>query len=405
MKPFSRYLANMLIVAISCTATIHATPVAETHKPQEQLIRSVILSRHGVRSPTQAPEKLAAWADKPWPAWPVAPGELTPRGYELVLAQWRALKPELSKYALLPENGCPAPEHYSLIADKDQRTVRTAMAISEGLFPNCGIEPEQGSRYNRLFHPDATAYKHLDRQSALEEVRDRLQALENDPAITSALDRIQEITGCCSIPSQQRQNIPLEKLATMISINTANARFAITGKWPIASTLAEIMLLEYGQWPGKNAGWGQADQTVLQEIVPLHDRIFDAIHRTPALAKAGNSELLRHIRDTLLSDTSPALSILVGHDTNIAGIGGLLDIGWNLPGQGPNSIFPGSFIHFGLWQKADGSREVRIDYHAPTYLTLHTEPAPVVLPEYVHASKPAYTPEVFSQTVDDACAP
>ena len=405
MKPFSRYLATILISVLSCTTAIQAEPVAEMQKPQEQLIRSVILSRHGIRSPTQSPEKLAAWADKPWPIWPVAPGELTQRGYELVLAQWRALRPELSKYALLPENGCPAPGHYSLIADKDQRTVRTAMAISEGLFPNCDIVPEQGSLYNRLFHPDTAAYKHLDRQAALEEVHDRLQPLENDPGIRSALERIQEITGCCSVPSLQKQNLPLEKLATMISINTANARFAITGKWPIASTLAEIMLLEYGQWPDKKAGWGQVDRTVLQEIVPLHDRIFDAIHRAPALAKAGNSELLRHIRNTLLSDTSPALTILVGHDTNIAGIGGLLDIGWNLPEQGPNSIFPGSFIHFGLWQKDDGSREVRIDYHAPTYRTLHTEPAPVVIPEHVNTSKPAYTPEAFSQAVDDACAP
>ena len=405
MKPLSRYLAIILTAILACPVGSHAETVAGQNKPREQLIRSVIFSRHGVRAPTQSPAKLAAWADKPWPVWPVAPGELTPRGYELVLAQWRALKPVLSAYALLPENGCPAPEHYSLIADKEQRTIRTAMAISEGLFPNCGIEPEQGKRYDRLFHPDSAAYKKIDRQAALEQVNDRLEALENAPAVTSALDRIQQITGCCSLPSLQRQNLPLEKLSTLISLNTANAQFAITGKWPIASSLAEIMLLEYGQWPGKNAGWGQVDQTVLQEIVPMHDRIFDAIHRAPILAKAGNSELLRHIRDTLLSDTSPALSILVGHDTNIAGIGGLLDINWNLPEQGTNSIFPGSFIHFGLWQKADGSREVRIDYHAPTYRTLHTEPAPVVIPEHVNTSKPVYTPEAFSQAVDDACAP
>ena len=405
MKSISRYLAAFLIAAISSITSLYAASVSERHPSAEHLIRSVIFSRHGVRAPTQSPAKLASWADKPWPVWPVSPGELTPRGYELVLAQWQALKPELSRYALLPENGCPEPEHYSLIADKDQRTIRTAMAISEGLFPNCGIKPQHGNRYDRLFHPDRAAYRKIDRQAALEQVNDRLQALENDAAITSAIGRIQEITGCCSLPSLQKQNIPLEKLATTLSIDSANARLVMNGKWPIASALAEIMLLEYGQWPGKNAGWGQADQAVLQEIVPLHDRIFDAIHRAPILAKAGSSDLLRHIRDTLLSDASPALSILVGHDTNIAAIGGLLGIDWNLPGQGTNSIFPGSFIHFGLWQKADGSHEVRIDYHAPTYRTLHSAPAPVVIPEHVIIGKPAYTPEAFSQAVDDACAP
>ena len=43
----------------------------------EELLNVVVVSRHGVRSPTQSPEKLHGWADKKWPAWPVAPGPVS----------------------------------------------------------------------------------------------------------------------------------------------------------------------------------------------------------------------------------------------------------------------------------------------------------------------------------------
>ena len=44
-----------------------------------RLLRLVVLSRHGVRSPTQSQEELARWASRPWPRWPVGKGELTAR--------------------------------------------------------------------------------------------------------------------------------------------------------------------------------------------------------------------------------------------------------------------------------------------------------------------------------------
>ena len=55
----------------------------------EELLNVVVVSRHGVRSPTQSAEKLHGWSDKKWPAWPVAPGLLTSRGFYLVKATWK----------------------------------------------------------------------------------------------------------------------------------------------------------------------------------------------------------------------------------------------------------------------------------------------------------------------------
>lgn len=51
----------------------------------------VVVSRHGVRSPTKLGE-LDAYAAQPWPAWPVGPSELTPHGAMLMTAFGRAYR-------------------------------------------------------------------------------------------------------------------------------------------------------------------------------------------------------------------------------------------------------------------------------------------------------------------------
>ena len=42
-----------------------------------------MLARHSVLAPTRRTEELAKFAASPWPAWPVQPGNLTPRGADL----------------------------------------------------------------------------------------------------------------------------------------------------------------------------------------------------------------------------------------------------------------------------------------------------------------------------------
>ena len=41
------------------------------------------------------------------------------------------------------------------------------------------------------------------------------------------------------------------------------------GRLAMASSLAEIFLLEYGQWPERNAGWGEVDAEALKTMLPL----------------------------------------------------------------------------------------------------------------------------------------
>ena len=406
MKRSFNYFIFTALAVLTAILPVHAS---EAGQPEDQLLKIVVLSRHGVRSPTQNRTTLDQWSNKTWPRWPVRHGYLTERGQELVTAQWKAIRPVLTEQKLLPENACPSSSSYSLIADRDQRTRETALAIFEGLAPGCGIRPQWGEQYDGLFHPTQNALAALNTEKTLSVLKVRLDRLNADPAVIAALNRIQDITDCCGAAlcarTAHENSCALTELPNRTSLDRRKNKPEIGGKWAIASGIAEIMLLEYAQWPDRNAGWGEVDESVLRQIVPLHDMVFDAVNREPSLAKAGGKKLLKAIENALLSETSPKLNILVGHDTNIANIGGLLNVSWNVPGQGSNPTPPGGFLTFELWQKTGGTHEVRINYHAPTFASLHMQPAPVVLPVQVPASPGIFTPEAFSQKVRQVVQP
>jgi len=70
------------------------------------LVRVVLVTRHGVRPPTQSNAELAKYSDKAWPDWPVAPGELTPHGGQTVKLMGETLREAYRAQGLIPRRGC-----------------------------------------------------------------------------------------------------------------------------------------------------------------------------------------------------------------------------------------------------------------------------------------------------------
>jgi 4-phytase/acid phosphatase len=61
------------------------------------------------------------------------------------------------------------------------------------------------------------------------------------------------------------------------------------------------------------------------------------------------------------------LGLLVGHDSNIASVSRLLNIGWRIPGFQPNEPSPGGALAFELLREVrTGRRYVRLAYYAQT---------------------------------------
>jgi 4-phytase/acid phosphatase len=105
--------------------------------PGWQLDRVVLLSRHGVRSPTATNQELDQYASTPWPSWPVAPGYLTPRGGELMELMGRYYRVLYGGRGLVQTDDCPAEGTVAGWADSDQRTRSSGAALLAGMYPRC----------------------------------------------------------------------------------------------------------------------------------------------------------------------------------------------------------------------------------------------------------------------------
>ena len=351
----------------------------------------VILSRHGVRSPTQANAQLDLLSVKPWPQWTVAPGELTPRGALLLrqFAGWQ--RTELATQGLLQPQGCSDAAQVFIYADSDQRTVASGHALAEGLMPGCKIRIDalpQGTE-DALFHPLAAKAIEADRQLAIDTLRERVHG---DPAVPArehqaALEELQRILNSCAAQPSSCSKVPAEKAMSVIGIVPAilpgksDHLADLRGPLAVGSSMSENLLLEYAEGlPADQVGWGQVQEQQLQNMLPLHSAYFELVHRTPYFAQVEASNLLDHIRRTLeqgatgksvdgaIGPRGEKVVILTGHDTNLAGVASLLGIHWDLDGRHDDTP-PGAEMAFELWQHGD-TYSVQVRYSLQTLAQL-----------------------------------
>lgn len=351
----------------------------------------VILSRHGVRSPTQANPQLDLLSVKPWPQWTVAPGELTSRG-ALLLRQFAAWdRTQLSAQGLLQSQGCADADQVYVYADSDQRTIASGHALAEGLMPGCTIRIDSLPRgtENALFHPLAAKVIQGNSQLAATALRERVHDDPTAPAREhqAALEELQRILNRCAAQPSSCSKVSTEKATSVTGIVPAitsgkgDHLAELRGPLSVGSSMSENLLLEYAEgFPADQVGWGQVQEPQLQRLLSLHTAYFDLAHRTPYFAQVEASNLLDHIRRTLeqgatdkgidgaIGAVGEKVVILTGHDTNLAGVASLLGIHWDLDGRRDDTP-PGAEMAFELW-KHGGTYSVRLRYSVQTLAQL-----------------------------------
>lgn len=349
------------------------------------LERVVLVSRHGVRAPTDSPALVEFTRSRTWPKWPVKDAFLTLRGKMLASRMGEYYAVEFSERGLLPRKGPPRVSDVYVWADLDQRTRETGAGLLEGIFACQDSCPDAGSDYgddDPLFHPVRGGTCTIDPDAAekaiLEQAGGTLEkALEPYHGVVRKLG---EVLQCCAprLCDPQRLDCSLESLPSALNKNKKKGAISLSGPIAVGSTASEVFLLEYAQ-AMDHVAWDLASSPEqINPLLALHDLQFRLMQRTPYIARRQGSALTRQVLETLRqtaeekSDpmrpvpSDAKLVIYVGHDTNLANIAGLLGVDWTFPSGLGDKTPPAGAMAFELLRDAAGQRFVRMVYYAQT---------------------------------------
>jgi 4-phytase/acid phosphatase len=337
-----------------------AAPVARG----DELRLAIVLTRHGVRSPIKSNEEMAKFASQPWPKWEVAPAIQTPRGNLLIAYMGDYYRARFSGDGVLSGNPDVDGPLVFIRADNDQRTIETGRILGKSLLP--GGEPEIHSLpadvKDPLFRPFQAHVGHADTALAVAAVQGRLGS---DPhSIERAYaTQLAELRGILYGPGAVPAGAPLDE---PLHVEQGSGEFpvVITGIIYNSWLVTDSLLLEYTDgMPSPDVGWGRVTGQTVTDLLALHEFYFDLACRTRYMAQVEGSNLASHIVDTLeqaalgqpvpgaLGPSGERLVVVVGHDGNIANLGGLFDMNWWIPGTQANPLLPGGAMIFELWER------------------------------------------------------
>ena len=369
------WVRTVLVAALLLTVKIAPAWASNSSRQEARLRFVLILSRHGIRAPL-AP--AIGYSSEPWPDWEVPLGHLTPRGAQALRQMGSYMRQDLADHGLFSASGCPVPTAVYLYSDTDERNISSSRATFSAFAHGCDPPP--------IHTVDPKIPDPLFRTA------DRFSALTNGTAARRAAP-LAEPQNVFSLESRTQLDLlthilapdpahPAEKSifesSDQPSVDSTDI-IAASRPRAVASEIVEDLLLEYvDDKPLAKVGWGRVDESTLRKLMPLRILAFNLEKRTPFFARIASSNMLAHILATLdqaASDTvrpgalgSPdtRLVYISGHDSDLAGIGGLLDLHWTADGRADDTP-PDSQISFELWQRHGSSRyTIRIRYRAQT---------------------------------------
>jgi len=357
-----------------------------TAEREDQLQFVLLIGRHGVRSPTGKPEKLNQYSQQPWPSWSVPAGYLTEHGARLMTLFGAYDRELLAAEGLLKPAGCEDASHIRIVADSDQRTRETGKALAAGLAAGCAIAVKalpEGTP-DPLFHSLAAGVGKPDKLLAAAQVSGRIGA--NPQGLAEAyrpqLEALEEVLRGCKPGAECAGTAAAQSLFDIpSSLAPGQGDHLVELRTPLstASTMAENLLLEYTEGMNSaNVGWGRVDLHKLRELLQLHTASEDIAQRTDYVARVQSSNLLSHALQSIeqavtaqpvtgaLTHPGDRLLILVGHDTNLANVGGALGLSWLIDGRRDDTP-PGGALVFELWKRhGAGELSVKTFYMAQT---------------------------------------
>ncbi|QOV65609.1 bifunctional glucose-1-phosphatase/inositol phosphatase [Kosakonia pseudosacchari] len=354
---------------LSAMATTMVLPaaMAQTAPQGYQLQQVLIMSRHNLRAPlANNGSVLEQSTPNKWPEWDVPGGELTTKGGVLEVYMGHYMREWLAEQKLIATGECPAPESVYAWANSLQRTVATAQFFINGAFPGCDVpvhHQEKMGTMDPTFNPVITDESASFGQQAVKAMETQRQhyALGESYKLLEKIIRYQQSPAC-----KEKQQCSLAD-----STDTFSAKYqqepGVSGPLKVGNSLVDAFTLQYYEgFPMDQVAWGEIKTDQQWNILSkLKNSYQDTLFTSPEVARNVAKPLVKYIDKTLVeeADRAPKLTLLVGHDSNIASLLTALDFKpYQLHDQNERTPIGGKIV-FQRWHDTAGNRDLmKIEY-------------------------------------------
>ena len=382
----------------------------------------IIFGRHSIRSSSVDLALLQPFAVDVYPPFEVATGCLTPNGVKAETLLGAYYSQYLSYEGLLTGNDRTDALHSYFRSNSIERSWMTANALGTGLIPSFpppvhsfSVNPQVP---DPVFDPIAAGVAKVDPNLAAAQVQGIFNSGEAlASAYSGEFSLIRSVLFDYPLgtlpppptpqycPSSQTQTPCIDPTAIPIPL-TANTQNIMTGNVINAGGLSDTdgasdpFVMQYADGFAPNdVAWGRLPTLeLLSQTTRIIDTKFSIQVRTPYLSQVQSSNAASHILRTMqqavtgskvpgaFGGVGSRIVAAISSDTYVAGLAGLLNMHWQLPGYQPDFCAPGGALVFELRQSKRGYL-VRVFYTAQTFdqlrnltpLTLNEPPATIQL--------------------------
>ena len=358
-------LRNALMMAAMIAAPLmaNAASAASDGGPTGdlKLERMVMVMRHSVRPPTKAPSTPEGTTAQPWSSWTTPFGELTPHGAEGARLMGVYNRTFLGARGLIPRDGCAPKGEIVAWASGKSRAIKTAEFFVEGLQPGCGLVVEHpvSEDDDPVFHPA----EGIDGALALAAAQRQKPGVANEARVhADDFEVLQKVLGC---DLATKAGCDLAKRPSALKGNKGDSP-DIEGALSIASTGGQTVLLEYVEGkPMNEVGWGRASKADIQAMLRFHPVKFHYEVGAPYIAERYAAPIAKRVLSALNGEADTGrLTLLVGHDTNIAALRGFFGAHFTAADYPQDDPPPGGAMGFELLKDRGGKAFVRAFYTA-----------------------------------------
>ena len=360
---------NKKTIAVLLAMAYFAPALAQAETPPQgyQLQQVLLMSRHNLRAPlANNGSVLEQSTAQSWPQWDVPGGQLTTKGGVLEVYMGHYMREWLAEQELVKSGECPTPQSVYAYANSLQRTVATAQFFITGAFPGCDIpvhHQEKMGTMDPTFNPVITDNSPEFREKALKAMEAERQGMKLD----ESYKLLEKMTNYADSPSCKEKKV----CSLTEAKDTFSAEYekepGVSGPLKVGNSLVDAFTLQYYEgFPLDQVAWGEIKTDQQWRVLSqLKNGYQDSLFTSTEVARNVAKPLVKYIDNALVTDQAkaPKITVLVGHDSNIASLLTALDFKpYQLHDQHERTPIGGKIV-FQRWHDKNANRELmKIEY-------------------------------------------